>query len=224
MFAQSESPPPLSTRSLGSGPRLLDNLFYSSKLKGQVMARVSLLGSRVAVIGNSGSGKSTLARALSARLGVSHIELDALNWQPNWKALSIEEPEQWSRLVAEAIARDGWVTDGNYSKGALPQILPRATDVIWLDYSRRVIMSRVLRRSFMRAVSGRELWPGTGNRETFRHWLRRDHPIRWTWDTYRSANDHRLAPFSGPALNHARKHRFCAPVEAQRWLAALHQG
>ena len=182
---------------------------------------MGLLGYRVAVIGNSGSGKSTLARVLSARLGVPHIELDALNWQPNWKALSIEEPAQWSRLVAEVIAYNGWVTDGNYSKGALPQILQRATDVIWLDYSRGVIMVRVLRRSFVRAISGRELWPGTGNREDFRHWLQKDHPIRWTWDTYRSANDHREALFSGPVLEHARKHRFRAPVETQRWLAAL---
>jgi hypothetical protein len=130
-----------------------------------------LKGRRISIIGNSGAGKSTLARALSARLNVAHVELDALNWRPNWRALSIEEPERWVQVVAEAIARDQWITDGNYSKGALPQILPRATDVIWLDYSRTLIMTRVIRRSFLRAIWRTELWPGTGNREDFRLWL-----------------------------------------------------
>lgn len=185
------------------------------------MAQAGLQGHRIAIIGNSGSGKSTLARALSTRLGVIHIELDALNWQPEWAALSVKDPVTWSRKVSKAIERDNWITDGNYSKVALPQILPRATDVIWLDYSRRVIITRVLWRSFIRAISGQELWPETGNRENFRHWLQKDHPIRWTWDTYRSANDHREVLFSGSILRHARKHRFRTLLEAQHWLDQL---
>jgi adenylate kinase family enzyme len=186
------------------------------------MAR-SGLGRRIAIIGNSGSGKSTLARTLSAELGLPHVELDALNWQPGWKALSIEQPARWSRLVAEAVAGDGWITDGNYSKDAQPHILARATDVIWLDYGRAVIMARVLRRSFLRAASGEELWPGTGNREDFRNWLQRDHPIRWTWDTYRSANERRVALFAGPALAQVRKHRFRTPGQTRRWLERLRE-
>jgi adenylate kinase family enzyme len=185
------------------------------------MTPAGLQGRRIAIIGNSGSGKSTLARALSTRLNIAHIELDALNWQPGWRALSIEEPDQWARLVAEAIRGDKWITDGNYSQGALPQILPRASDVIWLDYSRALIVVRVLRRSFLRAISSDELWPGTGNREDFRRWLQKDHPIRWTWDTYRSGNERREARFAGAALAHARKHRFKTPRETQRWLTQI---
>ena len=167
----------------------------------------SLQGSRIAVIGNSGSGKSTLARTLSAKLNLPLVELDQINWRPGWKAVSVDAPEEFAQLVAEAMASEGWVTDGNYSKGALPQILPRATDVIWLDYRRGVIMGRVLRRSFLRALSGEELWPGTGNRETFRRWLDKEHPIRWTWDTYLIGNQRRAALFASKELAHARKHR-----------------
>ena len=82
-------------------------------------------------------------------------------------------------------------------------------------------MTRVLRRSLMRALSGQELWRGTGNRESIRQWLRKDHPIRWTWDNYRSGNHKRAAYFSDPALTHARKHRFRTPAETHRWLKKL---
>ena len=82
-------------------------------------------------------------------------------------------------------------------------------------------MGRVLRRSLLRAWSGRELWPGTGNREDFRRWLRKDHPIRWTWDTHLSANAKREGYWADPALAGARKHRFKTPARTRRWLEAI---
>ena len=42
---------------------------------------------RVSVVGNSGSGKTTLARQLAGRLGVAHVELDAIFHQPDWQEL-----------------------------------------------------------------------------------------------------------------------------------------
>jgi adenylate kinase family enzyme len=156
---------------------------------------------------------------LSKRLGIPHVELDALNWRPGWVGLHQSDPELWSRNVAEAVSGDAWITDGNYSRGAQPHILPRATDVIWLDYPRRTLMHRVVRRSFARAFSGQELWPGTGNRETFRRWLEKDHPIRWTWDTFHSGRASREALFAGAALAHTRKHRLRGPNEADALLS-----
>jgi adenylate kinase family enzyme len=176
-----------------------------------------LKGRRIAVIGAAGAGKSTLARSLSLRLGVRHVELDALNWGPGWRGLSAEDPARFAEVVAAAVAGEAWVTDGNYARGALPQILPRASDLIWLDYGRWTVMGRVFRRSVRRALSGAELWPGTGNREDLGRWLRKDHPLRWTWDTYLEANQRREALFADPALAHVRKHRFRTPKEASLW-------
>lgn len=138
---------------------------------------------RVAVVGTSGAGKTTFAATLAARLAAPHVDLDAINWQAGWVDLNRSDPELFRRRVKAAISVDCWVSCGNYS-AVRSMILARATHFVWLDYTRSVVMSRVIRRSLSRAISGRELWPGTGNREYFRRWLSREHPIRWAWDTY----------------------------------------
>ena len=45
---------------------------------------------RVVVVGVTSSGKSTLAEKLARCLGLNFIELDALNWEPNWQAAPLE--------------------------------------------------------------------------------------------------------------------------------------
>ena len=162
-----------------------------------------------------------MAKALSTRLGIPHIELDALNWQPGWRGLNVEEPDRWSAVVAEAVAGEAWVVDGNYSVVARVHTLPRATDVVWLDYPRRVLLQRVVRRSIVRALSGQELWAGTGNRESFARWLRWDHPIRYTWDTFARNRALRAELFESEMLSRARKHRFLSPGETNAWMNAL---
>ena len=57
-----------------------------------------------------------------------------------------------------------------------------ATAFVWMDPPLHVVMAQVIWRSFSRAVSKRELWAGTGNKELFRKWLGKEHPIRWAWD------------------------------------------
>ncbi len=158
---------------------------------------------------------------MSARLGIPHVELDALNWRPGWVGLHRSDPDLWSRTVDEAVGGDAWVADGNYSQGAQPHILPRATEVVWLDYPRHIIMPRVIRRSFARALSREELWPGTGNRELFSRWFDKEHPIRWTWDTFARSRSIREALFASEGLAHAELHRFRKPLEADAWLGAL---
>jgi adenylate kinase family enzyme len=175
---------------------------------------------RIAIIGTSGAGKSTLARRLGAAIDAPVIELDAINWQADWVDLNSHAPDEFIRRVEAAVAAERWVSDGNYSL-VRPLIMARATHLIWLDYSRAVVMSRVLRRSFARAWTGRELWPGTGNREAWRRWLDKDHPIRWAWDTFDSRRARYAAMFDDPALAGVTRYRLRRPGEADGVAMAL---
>jgi adenylate kinase family enzyme len=136
---------------------------------------------RVNVVGTSCSGKTTLARALAQRLGVPHVELDALFWGPGWQPVP---HELFRRRVSEAADRPGWVIDGGYSR-VRDITWAHADTVVWLDYPLRVVLPRYLRRTAHRLRSGEEFWPGTGNRETARHLFGRDSLWWWILSTHR---------------------------------------
>jgi adenylate kinase family enzyme len=99
---------------------------------------------RVVILGNGGSGKSTLARRLGARLGLPVVHIDALFWEPGWI-----EPDKaaFRARIANALAGDEWISDGNYVGRTFDLRMPRADRVIWLDTPRHVCLRRVLIRS-----------------------------------------------------------------------------
>ena len=169
---------------------------------------------RVAIVGTSGSGKTTLARKIAGQFGIPFIELDAINWQPGWRALNADDPVELRRRVDQATEKASWVVDGNYGS-ALGTLIPgKASHLVWLDYDRAVVMARVIRRSFHRAVMGTELWPGTGNRERWTAWFRASHPIRWAWSTWSRRRVQYEAMIADPALSHLNVIRLRHPREA----------
>src|SRR6266481_7086288 len=54
---------------------------------------------RIVVVGTSGAGKTMLARRIAAQLQLPHIELDAINWQSEWRDLTRHDPEEFVRRV-----------------------------------------------------------------------------------------------------------------------------
>lgn len=175
---------------------------------------------RIAVVGTSGSGKTTLAGRLSQALDLPQIELDAINHQRGWVALNETDQPEFVRRVEAAIAQPAWVLAGNYSS-VRDRVWARATHLVWLDYPRAVVMRRVIWRSFIRAVDRKELWPGTGNRETVTMWLRPDHPIRWSWDTYHRRKREYAARLEDPRFSHAQAFRLTHPDQAEPLVAKL---
>ncbi len=170
---------------------------------------------RVNVVGTSASGKTQVAIALARKLGVPHVELDALHWEANWAHASIET---MGDRVAAAVAGDGWVVDGNYS-AVRALIWERAEAVVWLDCSLATIIRRYLVRTARRIRTQEEIWPGTGNRERWSTLLRRDGLLWWILSTYRRRRrdyPRLLAARPDIAVVHLR-----SPRATAAWLAQL---
>jgi adenylate kinase family enzyme len=175
---------------------------------------------RIVVVGTSGSGKSTMAKALAKALAVPHVEMDAINWQAGWRDLAVHEPEEFFRRVAQAAAGEAWVIDGNYTK-VRAALWPRATAFVWMDAGRWQVMRQVVWRSFRRAVTKTELWPGTGNKELFRRWLDPDHPIRWAWKNWPGNRARYGRAFAGGTFEGRPVYRICNHREGRRLVSQL---
>jgi adenylate kinase family enzyme len=171
---------------------------------------------RIAVIGTSGSGKTTLAERLARRLGIPHVELDAIHWGPNWSSPPIEE---FRERVAESLSGPAWVTDGNYSR-VRDIVWSRADTVVWMDYALAVIMGRVIWRTMRRTLTREALW--NENRETVRNAvLSRDSIILWALTTYRRRRREYPVLLAQPEHAHLRLVRLPSPRAARRWLEGL---
>lgn len=173
-------------------------------------------GKRIVIIGTSGSGKTTLAHHLAAKLGIPHVEIDALNWGPNWTQAT---PEQLRERVEQALAGDNWVVDGNYSR-VRQYIWSRATTLIWLNYSLPIIMTRLVKRTSRRVFSREELW--SGNRENLKTTLfTKDSILWWALTTYKRRRRDYPVLLAKPENAHLQVFQFQSPRATDRWLAQV---
>jgi adenylate kinase family enzyme len=172
---------------------------------------------RINIVGSSGAGKSTLGRQLSLRLGVPHIEIDYLHWEPNW----VEVPNDEMRLrVQEATIVPCWIADGSYS-AVRDLIWPRIDTVIWLDYSLTVVMWRHLRRAGKRVFVRESCC--NGNYETLRRTFSRDSAWYYALTTFGRRRQQIREMLARPEYSHLKVLRFRSPRETQRWLRSLPQ-
>jgi adenylate kinase family enzyme len=166
---------------------------------------------RVLVAGITGAGKTTFARDLAARADLPFHEIDALYHGPGWQPLPTFVDD-----VARIAAEEQWVFDSYGYQQVRELLWSRADTVVWLDFSRAVVMTRVLRRSFDRAWHRREVF--NGNTEGFRAWLDPEHPVRWAWTEYAARRADLAARFADPAYAHLAKAQLRTPADARRWL------
>ena len=168
---------------------------------------------RYVVVGTSGAGKSAFARQLASVLASSYVELDNLYWGPNWTPRATEE---FQRAVREATSGERWVVDGNYSvvRGAF---WPNATHVLWLNFSRPVVFSRIISRTLRRAFTREELW--SGNRESFaKAFLSKESILLWSFTTYRKNQAKYAKLRASPEYANLRWHEFRFPNQAHAFL------
>ena len=171
----------------------------------------------MSIQGISGSGKTTLGAVLAARLGVPHLETDALVHGPGWT----ETPDDELRAAIEEFMRsDGWVIDSDYRRKLGTLVLERADTVVWLDLPLRVCLRRLWGRTIPRIRDQKPLW--NDNRESWR-------AAFWGWESLfvyaiRKHVGHRrrfTELLAQPELRHLDLVRLRSPAEVERWLGTI---
>ena len=174
---------------------------------------------RIVVVGSTGSGKTWLAKELSRRFDVPHVELDALNWDPDWTAVAQAAPEVFRERVRGAVSGGAWVVDGNYG-AARDLVWPRAMALVWLDYPLRVVVWRTFWRTLKRTFTRETLW--NGNKERFRaQFLSRDSLFLWVLKTYWRRRREYPGILGRPEHALLRVFRHHSPGKTRAWLASL---
>ncbi len=171
---------------------------------------------RIVVVGGSGVGKTTFAQRLAARLQIPHIELDALHWEQGWAPA---EKAVFRARIAQAMAENCWVADGNYSI-ARDLLWGQADTLVWLDYPLLLNIWRLFRRTLVRVVRREELW--NGNRETWRGaFLARDSLFLYLLKTYWRRRREYPRALSQEPYAHLRVVRLRSPRQAEAWLCRI---
>jgi adenylate kinase family enzyme len=172
---------------------------------------------RVSIQGISGSGKTTLGRELERRLGLLHLETDALVHGPNWS----ETPDAELReLVGAVLDQERWVVDSDYRRKLGTLVLERADTVVWLDLPLRVCLRRLWARTSRRLRGQEELW--NGNRESLRGAFWGRESLFWfAIRKHRSQRRDLPKLLARPELAHLQLVRLRTSREVTRWLAGL---
>ena len=182
-----------------------------------IFTTTAALPRRIAVVGVSGSGKTTLARQIAARLGLAHVELDALYWEPGWAPA---QRTVFRERAAQVFQGDGWVVDGNHPE-VRDIIWDRADTAVWLDYSLPLVMWRLTRRTFRRCATHEELWNGNQERSLRAHFFRRKSIFLWALRTYELRRREYPTLFGMPEYAHVRPIHLRSPRATQVWLESL---
>lgn len=178
---------------------------------------------RVHVVGNSASGKSTFGMRLAAALDAPFVELDALNWQPGWIALSDTAPDELDRRMREATGGERWVVAGSYMSHSQRAFWNRLDTVVWLDLAMPLLLGRVLRRTWRRWRSRELLW-GT-NRERFWPqflvWRKEESLLAWIVTQHAHKRRDMAKYLSDPRWSHIRFVRLTSTREVDALAAAV---
>ena len=186
-------------------------------------ARPSPIGRRVHFIGNGASGKSTLAGRLATALGADFVELDALNWLPDWVGLNETNPAELERRFGCATLGDAWVVAGSYEGFSQRAFWSRLDTVVWLDLPMPLLLWRVLRRSWQRWRRRELLWETNVERfwPQLAFWRGEESRVYWIVTAHARKRRAMLSYMADPRWSHIRFVRLRSPDEVDRFAGAV---
>ena len=170
---------------------------------------------RINIVGSSASGKTTFGRELAKALDIDFIEMDAIYWGKNWT-----EPtdEVFFQRLHNALQGDAWVLDGNYTR-TLHIKWKNVDTVIWLDYGFIRTFMRSIRRALIRSITRKEIWPGTGNRESlYMSFLSKDSVVLWMLKQYGKTRVTYRQYMQSPEFEYVRFLRLSSPRDAESFI------
>ena len=174
---------------------------------------------RINIIGTTGSGKSTLAIALSELLGYPYVQMDQLFWKSNWQETSDEE---FFPKLAEALSGEVWILDGNYSRSNKAK-WERVDTIIWVDFGYIRTLFQLVNRTISRAISRQELWPGTGNKESFfKTFMSKDSILIWFLRCYHKNRIRYSKLMQSTEYSHLEMIRLKSPNEVRNFIKHAH--
>ena len=169
------------------------------------------------------SGKTTLAALLAEHLGADFVDLDAINWLPNWVGLNEIDRAELERRFRAATEGERWVTAGSYTATAQRAFWPRLDTIVWLDLPAPLLVWRCLRRSWRRWRDRELLW-GT-NVERFwpqlAVWRQEDSLLWWIATQHRRKRRNTLAAMADPRWSHIRFVRLPTSADVDAFVDGL---
>ena len=99
---------------------------------------------KIIVIGCPGAGKTHFAKKLGERLHIQVHHLDTYFWKENRTEMNEVE---FLKIQNELMEKDQWIIDGNFTK-SMEHRMSKADTIIFLDYPKRIVLWRFLKRYF----------------------------------------------------------------------------
>ncbi|NRB08749.1 MAG: hypothetical protein HRU34_17510 [Richelia sp.] len=113
---------------------------------------------------------------------------------------------------------NSWIVDGNYSK-VRNYIWSQADTVVLLDYSLRLLIRRILQRTYKRVMTQQEVC--NGNRETWKTTFSNESIILWVLRTYKRRRKEYPALLQQLEYNHLQIVHLRSPQATQDWLEVI---
>lgn len=164
---------------------------------------------RVVIFGAPGSGKSTLAQRLSAETGLPWVERDSLG---------ILGSDDYRSAVSDVVATDRWIFDGA-PYYVDDEVYGRADTVIIFDFTKPVVLRRVLTRSLRLLLRRRR--EGAHHPAGLWSWRAADHPVRVAWTAHAARRREARALLARDDMRGTTVITFRTPRDVDEWWRSL---